>query len=176
MWPASVPPRWPQLNMAVILTTGNQARLGAWQSLTTLDQSTATTPQVVFPNVDIVELGMGTASGDNVNNLYTLGATTTASGREGDAVEGQEIFLRTAGTGTGEAACFIEMAAGRLPYDVSIEMVSAGGTASFSAPEHYASATGRFVFSTDGDYALLKFMNSVWRPLAVNGATLASAT
>lgn len=156
--------------MAITITQGDRQTNASWQSIATFTGSTATTPQVIPADVDIVALGMGTATGDNSNNLYDLNATTTASGRSGDAVEGQEIYLHA--TATGEAAVFIAMPTqGRLPLQL-LDQSNLGATGDIVM----VSATARWVFAVAGDFMYLKFMNNAWNYMAGAGPTQATAT
>lgn len=152
--------------MAVTFTGGSQQSNSTWNSLNTLTQSTATAFQAIDPRFDAVALGMGTASGDNRNNLYSL----TATGGAADAVEGHELILFT--TGTGEAAVYVEMATGRLPFQLAF---MSNGTAT-TVDALAASATGNWVFGVDGDFMQLKFMNDKWMFMDGQGVTQATAT
>ncbi len=160
--------------MAITITQGGHLGAGAWQSIATFTESTATVPQVIPADVDVVHLGMGTATAGPVHNLYTLTGTTTASGREGDAVEGQEIWLDA--TATGRADVFIEFKSGRMPLNIS--QVFIGGTTGTASDITgiIASATADIVFQAVDDFCHLRFMNGVWHPLDAFGATFADTT
>lgn len=157
--------------MAITIGTEYPGRPWGYGDSESLTQSTATTAQSISAVVPITYLGMGTASGDNRNNLYTLPATTTASGVVGDAVEGMEKFL--VATATGEAAVYIEMATGRVPWEAAM-MINA--TATVAIDQAMASATGRWVFSAADDWMRVKFLNGSWKFLGGVGPTMATAT
>lgn len=156
--------------MAFPITQGGRLHGGAWQSSETFAQSTATNQRSLDANTDVSFLGMGTATNGPVHNLYKLQSTTTASGREGDAVEGFEKFILA--TATGRADIFIEMAAGRLPLHIS--QVFVGGTTGTASDVIgvIASATATIVFQAEGDFCHLRFMNGVWHPVGAFGCTL----
>ena len=156
--------------MAIALTQGDRQGGSTWQSSETFSQSTATASRALDPQTDITFLGMGTATAGPVHNQYNLVATTTASGREGDAIEGMEKMIMA--TATGRADVFIAMATqGRLPLGL-IEQNVPGGTGDVTM----VSATATWAFQSDGDYMFLKFMNGSWVWLAGNGATQTAAS
>ena len=158
--------------MALVINTGQSLPPSGWQSIERLTQSTATVFQVIDNWKEVTFLGMGTASAGNTNNLYQLVATSTASGVDGDAVEGQEKTLLC--TATGRASVFIAMPTqGRLPLEAMIQSIPA---ASGNIDVTMASATANWTFQTDGDFMRLKFMNGTWNYLSGAGATLAAAS
>jgi hypothetical protein len=155
--------------MALTIGTRFPQAPGTFQTLESLTQSTATAFQTLSNEVEVSSLGMGTATGDNSNNLYALNATTTASGVEGDGVEGAYKLIYA--SATGEAAVFIDgPTQGRLPANIALDALP---TATAIAQ---ASATGNWVFSTDGDMILCRFVNGKWNYVALTGATQATAT
>src|SRR5919109_110182 len=124
--------------MAVTLNPCDiQRKAGTWQALATYTQSTSTTPQALSIYADAHLLGMGTATGAAVRNLYTLAA----------GVEGQEVYIGS--DATGEASVIFTQRSGRLPLHVSI--VGLGGTAT-AVDAAWASATGQYVFQASGEY------------------------
>lgn len=153
--------------MAVSINATDPRHPGTWQSSETLTQSTATAFQALDPHIDVSFLGMGTATGDNSNNLYSL---TSTGHSNGDAVEGMEKFIMS--TGTGEAAVYIDLATGRLPVQMAFMSNSTATTLDACA----VSATGNWVFGVDGDFMHLKFMNGNWLFLNGQGVTQATAT
>jgi hypothetical protein len=156
--------------MVLSLTQGDRQHNSTWQSSETFSESTATAQRSLDANVDVSFLGMGTATAGPVHNQYKLEATTTASGREGDAVEGMEKVIMA--TATGRADVFIALPTqGRLPLQL-IEQSNPGATGDIVM----VSATGTWVFQTDGDFMFLKFMNGTWNYLAGAGATQSAAT
>ncbi len=156
--------------MAITITQGSRVGGSTWQSNQTFTQSTATVSRALDAHTDITFLGMGTATAGPVHNQYHLVATTTASGREGDAMEGMEKMIMA--TATGRADVFISMATqGRLPLGL-IEQNVPGGTGDVVM----VSATATWAFQSDGDYMFLKFMNGSWAWLAGNGATQTTAS
>jgi len=77
--------------MAITITAGQQTRRGGtYHSQASFTQSTATTAQALSITVDVNTLGMGTATGHEVN-VYTVA----------DGQEGQPLTI--ASTATGEA-------------------------------------------------------------------------
>lgn len=156
--------------MAVTINTRYPRHPGTYQSSESMTQSTATAFQSLNANVDVSFLGMGTATGDNSNNLYSLTVTTTASGYEGDAVEGFEKMIMA--TATGEAAVFIEQLSGRMSAEGSLLAIS---TAT-SVDAMWASATGNWVFSSANDYLIARVWNGAWRVVGGVGPTMATAT
>ena len=158
--------------MVLSITQGEQQHNTTFQSFETFDGSTATAFQVLDNDVEVSFIGMGTATGDNRNNLYALNATSTASGVEGDAVEGMMKWLIA--TATGEAGIFIAMPTqGRLPLEAMI-LINAGATGNIDVT--MASATGNWVFQGDGDYLAFRFFNGTWNFVSGAGATMATAT
>ena len=158
--------------MALIITPGEQQHNTTFQSFERFDGSTATAFQVLDNDVEVSFIGMGTATGDNRNNLYALLATSTASGVEGDAVEGMKKWLIA--TATGEAGIFVAMPTqGRLPLEAMI-LINAGATGNIDVT--MASATGNWVFQGDGDYLAFRFFNGTWNFVSGAGATMATAT
>ena len=158
--------------MVLSITQGEQQHNTTFQSFETFDGSTATAFQVLDNDVEVSFIGMGTATGDNRNNRYALLATSTASGVEGDAVEGMMKFLIA--TATGEAPIFVAMPTqGRLPLEAML-LVDAGATGNID--QTMASATGNWVFQGDGDYLAFRFFNGTWNFVSGAGATMATAT
>lgn len=156
--------------MAITITQGDRQHDGTFQSKETFSQSTATAQRSLDANIDISFLGMGTATAGPVHNQYKLEATTTASGREGDAVEGFEKVIMA--TATGRADVFIAFPTqGRLTL-AAIEMSNPGGTGDITM----VSATATWVFRDDGHFMYLKFMNGTWNFLAGAGASQSAAT
>lgn len=158
--------------MALTLTRGDIQHGSTFRSSQTFAGSTATAFQVIDRQADVVFIGMGTATSDNSNNLYSLTSTATATDSFGDAVEGHEIVL--VATATGEAAIFVEHPTqGRLPLAAMI-LIDAAATGDISVT--MASATGNWVFQGDGDMLFMKFMNGTWNFVSGHGATMATAT
>lgn len=151
--------------MAVTISTDRPLHPGTFGGSESLTQSTATAFQALDPHVEVSFLGMGTATGDNSNNLYSL----TATGN-GDAVEGMTKFLTT--TATGEAAVFVEQLSGRMSFEASALAVPSAT----DIDSVWASATGNWVFSAADDYLHLRFLNGAWRVIGGVGATMATAT
>ena len=149
--------------MTIAITQGTVRNEGGgvFSSVESLDASTATTPQAISIVTDVTNLGASTATGDNRNNLYTL-AAGPAEGKE------KTIFM----TGTGEAAVFVPMATGRLPFgDVLLGTSTATETNTL-----VASATGFLVFTASDQYVMLRMINSQWAIMALAGATLSTGT
>ena len=156
--------------MALTLTQGDRQHNSTWQSEETFTQSTATAVRSLDANVDVSNLGMGTATAGPVHNQYSITATTTASGREGDAVEGMEKYILA--TATGRADVFIQFPTqGRLPLQL-IDQSNPGATGDITM----VSATGTWAFQAADDFMFLKFMNGSWNYLAGFGATQTAAT
>jgi hypothetical protein len=151
--------------MAVAISTTKAAHPGTWGGSESLTQSTATAFQALDPHVEVSFLGMGTATGDNNNNLYSL----TATGN-GDAVDGMTKFITS--TATGEAAVYVEQLSGRM----SLEASALVNNTSTDIDQTWASATGNWVFSAADDYLVCKFWNGAWRVLGGVGPTMATAT
>ena len=148
--------------MAITLTGGQQQlRSGSWQSSETLTQSTATTPQALSVKHDVSILGMGTATGAAVRNLYTLGS----------GVEGQEKTIYC--LATGEASVVAKWHAGRQPFFIS--SILNGGTAT-AVDTAWASATGQLVFQAADEFVRFRWMNEQWHFLELEGATAATTT
>ncbi len=159
--------------MALIITAGEQQhKAGTFQSFESFTDSTATVDRILDNHVDVSFLGLGTSTGDNVNNLYALLATSTEAGTIGDAIEGMiKLIMATA---TGEAAMFVQMPTqGRLPLEAMI-LIDAAATGNLDVT--MASATGKWVFQGDGDYLAFKFFNGTWNFVSGAGATMATAT
>ena len=149
--------------MAVTITGGDVQHPGTFQAVETLTQSTATAPQNISTSHGVTILGMGTATGLS-RNLYDLLAST--------AVEGAQKMI--AANATGEANVFIAAPTiGRLPFHISLVN---NPTATAAIDQVWASATGRWMFQTEGDYIFLKFMSGAWHFLDANGATQIAAT
>jgi hypothetical protein len=158
--------------MALVITQGEQQHGTTWQSFERIAQSTATVARVLDNDVDVSYLGVGTATGDNVNNKFELLATSTASGNEGDAIEGMIKTMMV--TATGFAGLFIQMPTqGRLPLEAMI-LVDAAATGNLDVTA--ASATGVWVMQTDGDFIQCQFINGTWNFLRGAGATMHTAT
>lgn len=89
--------------MAVTVNRGEQLGRGAFGSLQTMTQSTATALQTISNKHAVVTLGMGTATGDLRNNRYLLSATNAVEGSEVTVQSGAtgEASLHLAGTSTG---------------------------------------------------------------------------
>ena len=159
--------------MALVITQGEQQHKGGtFQSSESFSGSTATAFRILDNHVDVSFLGMGTATGDNSNNLYALNATSTEVGTIGDAIEG--MYKAIMATATGEAAVFVaHPTQGRLPLDAMILIDSA---ATGDLEQTMASATGNWVFQGDGDFLELRFMNGTWNFVSGQGCTMATAT
>lgn len=148
--------------MTVTLASSDrQRKAGTYQFAKTYTQSTSTTPQALDITADIHVLGMGTATGAPVRNLYTLAA----------GIEGQEVEILS--DATGNAGVIFTQVSGRQPFDVS--MVVTGGAAT-AVDAGWASATGQYVFSASNQYIRAKFMNSAWWVNEARGVTLATST
>jgi len=148
--------------MAVTITGGDVLHPGAFQTVETLTQSTATAPQTISTVHGVTILGMGTATGFGVNQ-YNLATA--------NAVEGMEKLIVS--NATGEAKVFIAGATERFPFHISMV---ANPTATAAVDQVWASATGRWVFQSDGDYVFVKFLNAAWHYQDANGATIATST
>ncbi len=159
--------------MALVITQGEQQHKGGtFQSSESFSGSTATAFRILDNHVDVSFIGMGTATGDNSNNLYALNATSTASGVEGDAIEGMIKTMMV--TATGFAGLFIQMPTqGRLPLEAMI-LVDPAATGDLDVTA--ASATGVWVMQTDGDFIQTQFINGTWNFLRGAGATMHTAT
>lgn len=151
--------------MTVAISVTNPAHPGTYGSIESFTQSTATAFQALDPNYSVSVLGMGTATGDNSNNLYSL----TATGN-GDAVEGMEKVITT--TGTGEAALFLEQVSGRMSFEASALAIPAAT----DIDSVWASASGNWVFSAADDFLRVKFINGSWEVVGGRGPTMATAT
>ncbi len=150
--------------MAIGTITGGE-RLkfaGTFQSVESLTQSTATAPQALSITTDVSVLGMGTATGAAVRNLYTLAA----------GVEGQEKIVYA--NATGEASVIFTQKTGRLP--LSLSMIVGAATATGAVDSLFASATGQYVFQAADEFLQLKFLNDAWQVMNARGATLATTT
>ena len=159
--------------MALVITPGEQQHKGGtFMSFERFTGSTATAQRVLDNHVDVTFIGMGTATGDNVNNLYALLATSTEAGVIGDAIEG--MYKAIMATATGEAAVFVaHPTQGRLPLDAMF-LIDAAATGNLDVTA--ASATGNWVFQGDGDFLELRFMNGTWNFVSGHGCTMATAT
>jgi hypothetical protein len=148
--------------MTVTLSSSDrQRKAGTYQFAKSYTQSTATAPQAMDITADIHILGMGTATGAPVRNLYTLAA----------GIEGQEVDILS--DATGNAGVIFTQVSGRLPLDVSV-IVTGGAATSVDAA--WASATGQYVFSASNQYVRARFMNSAWFVNECRGVTLATTT
>jgi hypothetical protein len=136
------------------------AFVGTYQSLETLTQSTATTPQALSVSAEVSVLGAGTATGAAVRNLYTLGS--------GD--EGQHKLIYMAATG--EASVIFTQPSGRLPISVSSTIIPSAT----AVDAIWASATGQYVLQAANEYIFCRWMNDAWHVLESRGATLATTT
>ena len=150
--------------MAGVTISGGEVQTRqTWQAIETLTQSTATTPRALSLFTDVSILGAGTATGHE-RNFYTL-----ASG----AREGQEKLIVL--SATGEAKVVIAGPTnGNLPIHVVLSSVNPTATAAID--QILASATGRWVFQSDGDYILLRYFNGTWNYMSAVGATLSTGT
>ena len=159
--------------MALLITQGEQQHKGGtFQSFENVAQSTATVARVLDNHVDVSFLGVGTATGTNVNNKFELLATSTEAGTIGDAVEGMIKTMMV--TATGFAGLFVQMPTqGRLPLEAMI-LVDAAATGDID--QTAASATGVWVMQTDGDFLQCQFINGTWNFLRGAGATMFTAT
>ncbi len=157
--------------MTITITQGTSRHPGTWDSFERLTESTATVPQNISPHTNISFLGVGTATG-GIRNRYDLLATTTASGREGDAMEGMEKYITC--TATGEANLFIAFPTqGRLPLDATFQSQPAA-TGDFD--QNISTSTSTWRFQSDGDFMYLKFMNGAWNYLSGAGPTMGTGT
>ena len=148
--------------MAIGTITGGE-RLkfaGTYQSSESLTQSTATIPQALSITTDVSVLGMGTATGAAVRNMYTLAA----------GVEGQEKWVYA--NATGEASVIFTQISGRLDPGVGA-VVNATATA---VDANWASATGQYVFQAANEFIGMKFMNDAWHVMMARGVTQATTT
>ena len=158
--------------MALVITAGDIQHGSTWQSFESIAESTATVARVLDNDVDVSLLGVGTATGTNVNNKYELLATSTQAGVIGDAVEGMIKTMMV--TATGFAGLFVEHPTqGRLPLEAMI-LIDAAATGNIDVT--MASATGVWVMQTDGDFLQCQFINGTWNFLRGAGATMFSAT
>ena len=149
--------------MTVTINTFDQRSPGgSWQKVDTLTHSTATALQSLDLQAGVSVLGGTTATVGLTNGLYTLA----------DGVEGQEKTIIM--DATGQAVVLLEnQLSGRMKFDVS--SVVLGGTAT-SVDTAWASATGRYVFQSGGDYIRCRFQNGAWVVFEANGATLSTGT
>lgn len=147
--------------MAVTITGGERQTNSSWQSSETLTQSTATAFRTLSMRTDVSVLGMGTATGTALRNIYSLATT---------GVEGQEKLIFCGATG--EASVLVPANSGRM----SIIASSLALPAATAVDAVWASATGMWVFQSDGDFLLVKFMNGAWHAIGGAGATLATTT
>lgn len=148
--------------MAIGTITGGE-RLkfaGTYQSSESLTQSTATTPQALSITTDVSVLGMGTATGAAVRNMYTLAA----------GVEGQEKWVYC--NATGEASVIFTQISGRLDYGVSAVVNQTATTGDGT----WASATGQYVFQAANEFIGMKYMNDAWHVMMARGVTQATTT
>lgn len=129
-------------------------------SAKTFTQSTATAIQALSVRNEANVLGMGTATGFLVNR-YALPTT---------GVEGSEVLIVS--NATGEAKVFIPLPSGRIGI-VGSSLAVPSATA---VDALWASATGLWVFQSDGDYLLCKVVDGNYAIIAGSGATLATAT
>jgi len=144
---------------------------GTWQGSETFTESTATASRRLSNDVEVSFIGMGTATAGHVHNLYHLVATTTATGVEGDAVEGSEKFI--VATATGRADVYVAHPATRLPIGAML-LIDVAATGDLD--QTYATATGSWVFLSADDWLRVKFMNGSWHFLDGVGPTMATAT
>jgi hypothetical protein len=148
--------------MAITLTGGErQRKAGTFGDAQTYTQSTSTTPQELSITADCHILGMGTATGAPVRNLYTLA----------DGIEGQEVWIWS--LATGNAGVIFTQPSGRLPWQTS---VTVNGGAATAVDAGWASATGQYVFQSAGDYIGAKYINAAWNVFTAVGATQATAS
>ena len=159
--------------MVLSITQGEQQHKGGtFQTSESIAQSTATVARVLDNHVDVSFLGVGTASGLNVTNKYELLATSTEAGIIGDAIEGMIKYMMV--TATGFAGLFIEMPTqGRLPLEAMI-LITPAATGNLNVT--MASATGVWVFQSDGDFLQCQFLNGRWNFMRGAGATMHTAT
>ncbi len=160
--------------MALVITQGEQQHGETWQAFERISQSTATAFQVLDNHTDVSFLGMGTATGaiSSTRNLYALNATSTEAGVIGDAVEGMVKMILS--TGTGEAGMFVQHPTqGRLPLQAMMQ-IDAGASGNIDVT--MASATGLWIFGSDGDFLEVRFRNGTWNYIDGAGATMAAAT
>jgi hypothetical protein len=147
--------------MAVTITPGERQTNDTYQSSETLTQSTATAFQSLSLRTDVSVLGMGTATGTALRNIYRLATT---------AVEGQEKLVIS--SATGQASVLVPMPSGRIGI-IGSSLAVPSATAVDAV---WASATGMWVFESDGDFLLCKFLNGTWQVIGGSGATLATTT
>lgn len=159
--------------MSLIITQGEmQHKGGTFSAFENVAESTTTIARVLDNQVDVSFLGVGTASGLNVTNKYELLATSTQAGVVGDAVEGMIKTMMV--TGTGFAGLFVQHPTqGRLPLDAML-MIDSGATGDID--QTMASATGVWVFQSDGDFLQCQFINGTWNFMRGAGATMFTAT
>ena len=143
------------------ITGGERLKFaGTYQSSESLTQSTATTPQALSITTDVSVLGMGTATGAAVRNMYTLAA----------GVEGQEKWVYC--NATGEASVIFTQISGRLDAGVGA-VVNQTATA---VDANWASATGQYVFQAANEFIGMKYMNDAWHVMMARGVTQATTT
>lgn len=148
--------------MAINTLTGGDRMLfrGTYQSVESMTQSTATTPQALSTRTEVSILGGGTATGAAVRNLYTLGS----------GVEGQEKIIYM--IATGEASVVFTQPSGRQPIQVSATLIPAAT----AVDAVWASATGQYVLQAADEFIRCIWMNSAWHVTEARGATLATTT
>lgn len=148
--------------MTVTITAGVQNRVpGAFQELETMTQSTATAPQAISVAIPVTILGMGTATGAAVRNLYTLPP----------GIEGQEKWVYT--NATGEASLIATFpTTGRLPLGIAFT----NNPTATTVDALLASATGQLVFQAAGEFVHLRYFNACWHIRDAYGVTIATTT
>lgn len=88
--------------MSIVIQGGGQNLPGTYRSLKSYSQSTATGAQTVDASYDVINLGMGTATGFGVNR-YLLATDGAKEGRDivFQATATGEAYLVFSGTSTG---------------------------------------------------------------------------
>lgn len=136
--------------MALTLSGGDQqSHGGTFMGIENLSQSTATAFAVISVTKNVTVLGMGTATGHNLNR-YSLASS---------AVEGQEKIIRS--EATGEAKVYVGGGhSGRLPFHVAFWAL---GTATTVDGAGAVTATGLWYFTATDQALGLKFIDGRWR-------------
>jgi hypothetical protein len=97
--------------MAIEITRGTQLGNGTFGSLETYSQSTATGYQTLSQNHSVLTLGMGTATGFNLNR-YVLASSTATTGEK----EGMELTIQSGATGEAKVAVPLSTSTGAYVF------------------------------------------------------------
>jgi hypothetical protein len=148
--------------MAVVIAGGERQGNDTWQAMQTLTQSTASDSsfQSIDMRKEVSVLGMGTATG-HFRNRYSLATT---------GVEGQTKLVIS--SATGEAKVFVPTRSGRMSVQASLLAVPSAT----AVDAVWASATGLWQFTADGNFLLLRFFNGLWHVQDGAGVTMTTGT